>query len=268
MDLPRELVVALVEAGLLWGGQYRIAKDIMHFDLREGRFSTRSEDPGGDMQDFEEPLREAEEEIRASAQAEDESEGSLFASEETEQGSLEDGQEYGQEAVAYDGNESEGRESEEAEAIDVQAIKRLAVGELGDSEAAPWTHDGENEGPLPADPSTLPFLLAGPIVRRAEPGAVWFWFACSQEVTHCTPRLTVYQGSGKSTNAWPPTVASFRWRRPQRRWCVSASACGWSWWRRGHGPAPSPALTSTATTWTSRPGWTPASPSRSSPPPT
>ena len=34
LDLPRELVVALVEAGLIWGGQYRTAKDIMHFDLR------------------------------------------------------------------------------------------------------------------------------------------------------------------------------------------------------------------------------------------
>jgi len=34
LDLPREVVVALVEAGLTWGGQYRTAKDIMHFDLR------------------------------------------------------------------------------------------------------------------------------------------------------------------------------------------------------------------------------------------
>ena len=36
MDLPRALVVALVGAGLKWGGQYKRAKDIMHFDLREG----------------------------------------------------------------------------------------------------------------------------------------------------------------------------------------------------------------------------------------
>jgi hypothetical protein len=36
MDLPRELVVALADAGLLWGGMYRTAKDIMHFDLRDG----------------------------------------------------------------------------------------------------------------------------------------------------------------------------------------------------------------------------------------
>lgn len=36
MDLPRALVVALVGAGLKWGGQLQGAKDIMHFDLREG----------------------------------------------------------------------------------------------------------------------------------------------------------------------------------------------------------------------------------------
>ena len=36
MDLPRELVVALADAGLLWGGLYSTAKDIMHFDLRDG----------------------------------------------------------------------------------------------------------------------------------------------------------------------------------------------------------------------------------------
>src|SRR4051794_6218512 len=43
----------------------------------------------------------------------------------------------------------------------------------------------------------LPFLLAGPIVRRAEPGGVWFWFACSREVTGCTPRITVYDSAGR-----------------------------------------------------------------------
>src|SRR6266540_5809266 len=43
----------------------------------------------------------------------------------------------------------------------------------------------------------LPFLLAGPIVRRAEPDGVWFWFACRDEVTGCTPRLTVYDSAGK-----------------------------------------------------------------------
>lgn len=37
MDLPEELVVALVDqAGMTWGGQYRQAKDMMHFDYRSG----------------------------------------------------------------------------------------------------------------------------------------------------------------------------------------------------------------------------------------
>ena len=41
LDLPRELVVALADAGLLWGGLYRTAKDIMHFDLRDGPIRSR-----------------------------------------------------------------------------------------------------------------------------------------------------------------------------------------------------------------------------------
>ncbi|HEX6085024.1 MAG TPA: M15 family metallopeptidase, partial [Thermoanaerobaculia bacterium] len=41
MDLPRDVVVALVGAGLLWGGQYRTGKDIMHFDLRNGPIRKR-----------------------------------------------------------------------------------------------------------------------------------------------------------------------------------------------------------------------------------
>ena len=37
MDLAKEVVVALVGAGLYWGGQYGDgAKDIMHFDWRGG----------------------------------------------------------------------------------------------------------------------------------------------------------------------------------------------------------------------------------------
>ena len=36
MDLPKALVQALVQAGLLWGGLYSGAKDIMHFDYRSG----------------------------------------------------------------------------------------------------------------------------------------------------------------------------------------------------------------------------------------
>jgi hypothetical protein len=36
MDLTKEVVVALVDAGLTWGGQYGGAKDMMHFDWRSG----------------------------------------------------------------------------------------------------------------------------------------------------------------------------------------------------------------------------------------
>ena|GEM_PF-2177459 len=41
MDLPRQLVVTLVTAGLTWGGQYRREKDMMHFDLRSGPITKR-----------------------------------------------------------------------------------------------------------------------------------------------------------------------------------------------------------------------------------
>ncbi len=44
--------------------------------------------------------------------------------------------------------------------------------------------------------SSLPFLLTGPIVRRATPEAVWFWFACSKEVKGCTPSITAYDPKG------------------------------------------------------------------------
>jgi hypothetical protein len=36
MDLDKILVKALTQAGLYWGGQYNTAKDIMHFDWRNG----------------------------------------------------------------------------------------------------------------------------------------------------------------------------------------------------------------------------------------
>ncbi|WP_152190253.1 M15 family metallopeptidase [Georgenia satyanarayanai] len=36
LDLDKRVVLALTGAGLTWGGTYRTAKDIMHFDLREG----------------------------------------------------------------------------------------------------------------------------------------------------------------------------------------------------------------------------------------
>jgi hypothetical protein len=62
----------------------------------------------------------------------------------------------------------------------------------------------------PARP--LPFILAGPVVRRAEPDGVWIWFACSREITSCTPRVTVYDSTGRvndtlaNDNGWYPLV--------------------------------------------------------------
>ncbi|MBW3664440.1 MAG: hypothetical protein KY469_15170 [Actinobacteria bacterium] len=41
MDLSKTLVLALAEAGLVWGGKYRTGKDIMHFDLRSGTVAHR-----------------------------------------------------------------------------------------------------------------------------------------------------------------------------------------------------------------------------------
>ena len=46
-------------------------------------------------------------------------------------------------------------------------------------------------------PTGLPFLLAGPIVRRVEPDAAWFWFACSEEIQGCSPQITVYDSKGQ-----------------------------------------------------------------------
>ncbi len=45
MDLGKELVVALIQAGLLWGGEYAGAKDMMHFDWRGGKIKDRSTVP-------------------------------------------------------------------------------------------------------------------------------------------------------------------------------------------------------------------------------
>jgi subtilisin family serine protease len=65
------------------------------------------------------------------------------------------------------------------------------------------TDEIAEESPLllgPTAPPKLPLVLAGPIVRRAQPDAVWFWIACSQEITECTPVITVYNTDG-SLNA-------------------------------------------------------------------
>jgi hypothetical protein len=45
MDLGKELVVALMNAGLLWGGEYTGEKDMMHFDWRGGTIKSRSPVP-------------------------------------------------------------------------------------------------------------------------------------------------------------------------------------------------------------------------------
>ncbi len=43
MDLAKELVIALEEAGLSWGGSYNTAKDLMHFDRRGGTIVGREQ---------------------------------------------------------------------------------------------------------------------------------------------------------------------------------------------------------------------------------
>ncbi len=43
----------------------------------------------------------------------------------------------------------------------------------------------------------LPFLLAGPIVRRAARDKVWFWFACSKEVKGCQAHIIPFDPQGK-----------------------------------------------------------------------
>lgn len=50
----------------------------------------------------------------------------------------------------------------------------------------------------------LPLLLAGPIVRRATPEAVWFWFACSKEVKSCTTSLIPYNSRGEVQQKYLP----------------------------------------------------------------
>jgi D-alanyl-D-alanine carboxypeptidase len=41
MTVQKELVTALVQAGLTWGGMYNTGKDLMHFDLRTGSIRGR-----------------------------------------------------------------------------------------------------------------------------------------------------------------------------------------------------------------------------------
>jgi hypothetical protein len=41
LDISRDIVEALVTAGLTWGGTYNKAKDIMHFNWRDGTIQQR-----------------------------------------------------------------------------------------------------------------------------------------------------------------------------------------------------------------------------------
>jgi hypothetical protein len=43
--------------------------------------------------------------------------------------------------------------------------------------------------------SSLPLLLAGPMVRRTTPRKVWFWFACSRSVARCQVNIFAYDVS-------------------------------------------------------------------------
>lgn len=54
----------------------------------------------------------------------------------------------------------------------------------------------ESAVPAPSTPKGLPLLLAGPIVRRATPERVWFWFACSKEPKGYQPSITPYDERG------------------------------------------------------------------------
>src|SRR5262249_41067440 len=90
--------------------------------------------------------------------------------------------------------------------LDPVAAQRAVTGLNHDEEPANWPleaamttpSDQSSDGaplkgaalPGPSTPTPLPLVLAGPIVRRAQPDAVWFWIACSQNITNCTPDIT------------------------------------------------------------------------------
>lgn len=76
--------------------------------------------------------------------------------------------------------------------------------ELSDLELQPLTPARElrDREARTSQSGKLPLLLAGPIVRRATPDAVWFWFACSKEVKGCTPSITAYSSNGKVNLKW------------------------------------------------------------------
>src|SRR5262245_10300999 len=63
----------------------------------------------------------------------------------------------------------------------------------------------------------LPSILAGPVVRRAEPDGVWFWFACSAAITGCTPRITVYDSKGTVNDTLAPDKGWMHMGKPELR---------------------------------------------------
>ncbi|HEY6002864.1 MAG TPA: hypothetical protein VIV57_08300 [Anaeromyxobacter sp.] len=78
-----------------------------------------------------------------------------------------------------------------------------------DREDAPTVQAGRS--------TTLPLLLAGPIVRRAEREGVWFWFASSEEVTACRPKLTIYERDGKVVDRLTDQAGFYRLGPPEWR---------------------------------------------------
>jgi hypothetical protein len=75
--------------------------------------------------------------------------------------------------------------------------------------------DDREDAPVAVRSTTLPLLLAGPIVRRAEREGVWFWFACSEEVTACRPWLTVYERDGKVVDRLTDQAGAYRLGTPE-----------------------------------------------------
>jgi hypothetical protein len=62
---------------------------------------------------------------------------------------------------------------------------------------------------------TLPWLLAGPIIRRAEPDVVWIWLATSWSIVECQPWVIVTTRRGEKfddvglaapADAWPDRI--------------------------------------------------------------
>ncbi|MGB7292648.1 MAG: hypothetical protein WBD99_10790 [Thermodesulfobacteriota bacterium] len=104
---------------------------------------------------------------------------------------------------------------------------------------SPWPEIGigaDERGRLaevpPQTARSLPLLLAGPIVRRATPEAVWFWFACSKEVKGSQAWITsCYQGdlarrvAKPCYNQIPLRLGDFRVQRlGENIWIVLVSA--------------------------------------------